>query len=145
MPGGGCVLLIPYLISRSRGEALNPKHTHIRSLIVGADTYTHMQLRTQAPTSMHMPTCMFTFLSVHYKVLKYTENCSLICKCFKPCIKSMAPHVHYVTFDLCGLMVCLSMMRSLLDTNNHVTHYTSPCQPFSLFCFAFPRLPCLFL
>lgn len=25
MPGGGCVLLIPYLISRSRGEALNPK------------------------------------------------------------------------------------------------------------------------
>lgn len=28
MPGGGCVPLIPHLISRSRGEALNPKHTH---------------------------------------------------------------------------------------------------------------------
>lgn len=28
MPGGGCVPVIPYLISRSRGEALNPKHTH---------------------------------------------------------------------------------------------------------------------
>lgn len=31
MTGGGCVPLIPYLISRSRGEALNPKHTHTLS------------------------------------------------------------------------------------------------------------------
>lgn len=33
MPGGGCVPLIPYLILRSRGEALNPKHTHMRTLL----------------------------------------------------------------------------------------------------------------
>lgn len=31
LTGGGCVPLIPYLISRSRGEALNPKHTHTLS------------------------------------------------------------------------------------------------------------------
>lgn len=33
MPGGGCVPLIPYLISRSRGEALNPEHTHTLTLL----------------------------------------------------------------------------------------------------------------
>lgn len=34
MPGGGCVPLIPYLISRSRGEALNPEHTHTLTLLL---------------------------------------------------------------------------------------------------------------
>lgn len=33
MPGGGCVPLIPYLISRSRGEALNPEHRHTLTLL----------------------------------------------------------------------------------------------------------------
>lgn len=48
MPGGGCVPLIPYLISRSRGEALNPEHTY---------TLTLLQTRIFATKK---PTCSFT-------------------------------------------------------------------------------------
>lgn len=47
MTGGGCVPLIPYLISRSRGEALNPKHTHsLNHSLTNVSTYSQrlMQL-----------------------------------------------------------------------------------------------------
>lgn len=92
MPGGGCVLLIPYLISRSRGEALNPKHTHKRLLIVGANTYTLCSSPTQAPTtSMHMCpfTCLFTVRlqssEIHRKVFTYFQmfETLYIIRCWK--------------------------------------------------------------
>lgn len=50
MPGGGCVPLIPYLISRSRGEALNPKHTH---MLTHSAANTHMYLHTHTPSQKH--------------------------------------------------------------------------------------------
>lgn len=53
MPGGGCVPLIPYLISRSRGEALNPEHTHTLTLL-----QTHI-----LATKKH--TCNFKDKNVH--------------------------------------------------------------------------------
>lgn len=47
MTGGGCVPLIPYLISRSKGEALNPKHTHTLSRsLTNVRTYSQVHLYT---------------------------------------------------------------------------------------------------
>lgn len=58
MPGGGCVPLIPYLISRSRGEALNPKDTH---------TLTN----SLANTNTHMHVHMFSIVSINHRLTKF--------------------------------------------------------------------------
>lgn len=55
IPGGGCVPLIPYLISRSRGEALNPKHTHT---LTHSLANTHMHICTHIPPQRHI--CTYT-------------------------------------------------------------------------------------
>lgn len=87
MPGGGCVPLIPYLISRSRGEALNPKHTH---------THTHSLANTRFHVHTHIPpqrhTCHTRMFSVpclnsmHTKFWNSQENNRLISKYLPKCL-----------------------------------------------------------
>lgn len=99
MPGGGCVPLIPYLISRSRGEALNPKHTHTLTLL-----QTHICTCTHIPpqsteTHMHTHTHTFSCVILHTKFWNSQEKCSLLCKGLNNALyithTSMATHVHH--------------------------------------------------
>lgn len=73
MPGGGCVPLIPYLISRSRGEALNPKHTHTLTHSL-ANTHAHMHIHTQPPTKTHKHIHMFSDLLVNCMHTKFWNS-----------------------------------------------------------------------
>lgn len=79
MTGGGCVPLISYLILRSRGEALNPKHTHT---LTQSLPHNHMNIHPLPPTDMcaHMLSVL-TVTAIHTNFLNSEESCSLICKC----------------------------------------------------------------
>lgn len=84
MPGGGCVLLIPYLISRSRGEALNPKHTHTLSHSL-ANARAHMHANTHnPPTNAHSHVLRRLLIFMRTKFWNSQKNC--VVKCFKQCI-----------------------------------------------------------
>lgn len=83
MPGGGCVPLISHLISRSRGEALNPKHT--RSLTHrSADTCTQC---THRHMDMYIPSVFVVFSYIYTptpvkKVISYpTYRLSAVTNC----------------------------------------------------------------
>lgn len=124
MPGGGYVPLIPYLISRSRGEALNPKHTHTLTHSLAA-TYAHTHTSL---TKSHMHTHMFTVLLVNYahNTLKFLGNFLSSCKCLRM----------YNLIQKVWMYLCITRLSWL---------YLSHTLFFSVLLSLSPSLLCLFL
>lgn len=75
MPGGGCVPLIPYLISRSRGEALNPEHTHTHTLFCKHTYWPQRNTRAILRTKIYVvPRMIGKYCTVLSMAIQYIKD-----------------------------------------------------------------------
>lgn len=101
MPGGGCVPLIPYLISRSRGEALNPEHTHTLTLLQTHILATKKHTCNFTDKNWFDPRTMFTSLNLKKGKLLHLKGMAILYTYeklnFTYCCKLLLEEIHSLT------------------------------------------------